>query len=172
MAHRLPLFATFAAAAAAVAVGTAAPARETEGWDVVGHGKTCTMLSTFEDDVSVGLIWTAPNGDVAFMAAGDEVAKIAGNAGATVALNVKFDGQVPHTDWTDDRARVVPVGAHGVAVIADWGHDLSKELADTVARSGTVALSIGGKAVGSYDLAGAKAAADELARCGAQIAAN
>jgi hypothetical protein len=172
MAHRLPLFSALAVAAVALAAGSAAPARDTEGWDVGPYGKVCTMTSTFEDDVSVGLIWAAPDGEVSFMTGGGDLEKIAGKAGATVSLNASFDGDVPHTDWTDERARVVSVGPHSVAVVADWGPALSKELADTVAGSSMVVVKIGDKQVGSYDLTGSRAAAEELKRCGAKIAAN
>jgi len=170
MTHPVPVLS--ALAVAALALGAPAAAGDTQGWDVTENGKTCLMVSTFEDDVSVGLIWAAPNGDVSFMTAGDDLEKIAGKAGATVALDIKFDGQVPHTDWTDDVARVVSVGNHRVAVIGNWGPSLSKELADTVAGSGKVSVRVGDKDLGSYDLAGSRAASDKLTQCGTQIAAK
>jgi opacity protein-like surface antigen len=172
MAHPVPVLSTLAVAAVALALGTPALAAETQGWEVTPSGNTCMMLSTFEDDVSVGLALTAPAGEISFVAAGDEVEKLAGQAGSTVSLNARFDGDVPHNDWTDDRARVVSLGHHRIAVIADWGPALSQELASTVGGSATVAIRIGDKPLGSYNLSGSRAASAELTRCGTRIAAK
>jgi len=160
------------AAIAALALAAPVSADDTQGWEVSASGKTCTMLSTFEDNVSVALILSSSTGDVTFMAAGDALEKVAGKPGSTVSFNVKFDGKVPHFDWTDNAARVVPVGTHGVGVIADWGPEYSKELADTLAASGKATIRIGDQDVGVYDVSGGRAAADERRRCGAQLASG
>jgi hypothetical protein len=161
-----------AAATAGLALAAPAGADDTQGWEVTANGKNCTMLSTFEDNVSVALIWSSSTGNVTFMAAGDSLEKFAGRPGSTVALNVKFDGKVPHYDWTDNAARVIPVGTHGVGVIADWGPEYAKELTDTLAASGKATVRIGDKDIGVYDVSGGRAATDELRRCGAQLASG
>jgi hypothetical protein len=50
MTHPVPVLS--ALAVAALALGAPAAAGDTQGWDVTENGKTCLMVSTFEDDVS------------------------------------------------------------------------------------------------------------------------
>jgi hypothetical protein len=172
MARSLPIISSLAAAAVALAMGAPASAADADGWEILPNGKTCTMLSTYEDDVSVGLISTGASGDVSFMTAGESLENIAGAPGAIVTLHVKFDGPVEHADWTDEMARVVDVGNHRVAVIADWGPEYSRELAQTLGASGKATISIGAREIGSYNISGGRAAAEELMRCGTSVAAR
>lgn len=172
MTHRVSVIATLALGAAALALAAPAGADDGQGWEVTPNGKTCTMVSIFEDNMSVGLILTSPDGDVSFIAAGDGLEKVAGKAGGTVPLHIKFDGQVPHNDWTHQTAQVVAIGTHRVAVVADWGVPLAKEFAATVAGSNKVSIRVGDTDLGSYDLSGSREASAELMRCGARVAAK
>ena len=143
-----------------------------DGWDVQNVGQACRMVSTFEDNVTIGLIWTPETKDLEFLAFGDDWKKVAGQAGSSVPINLKFDGKVPHDDWTADHASVIPIGSSKVAVVADFGPTLATELANTVSSSQSVAVTVGGKRIGSYDLGGSPAAYQLLMRCGEQIAAR
>ena len=172
MTHPVSLPAALALGAAALAFAAPAAADDAQGWEITPNGKTCTMLSVYEGNMSVGLILAAPEGDVSFIAAGDGLEKVAGKAGATVPLHIRFDGHVQHTDWTHQSAQVVAIGTHRVAVVADWGVPLAKEFAATVAGSNKVTIDVGGKDSGSYDLSGSREASAELMRCGTQVAAN
>lgn len=167
----VPVFSSAAMAAAVLVVAAPAAADDTDGWEISSNGTSCTMLSTFEDNVSVALL-AAQDGDISFMAAGPSLEKIAGKAGATVPLTVRFDGEVPHREWKATAAQVVPVGTRSVGVIADWGPSLAKEFTDTVASSGKVSIRIGDTEMGNYDLSGSRAASVALRACGVQLASR
>jgi hypothetical protein len=155
-------------AAATLALAAPAGAKEVDSWEVNGGAKSCTMISTFEDDVSIGLL--SSKGGLAFMAGGEGLAKLV-HSGQKVSLGLKFAGGAPHNEWTDEGAQVVKA-YDSVAIVGDWGPSLSKELADTVLASKTVTVSIGGKVVGTYDLSGSPVAYRELSQCGSQLAAQ
>jgi hypothetical protein len=160
-----------AVAAGALVLAAPAAADDSDGWEISSNGTSCTMLSTYEDNVSVALLW-GTDGDVSFMAAGGDLEKSAGKAGGTVPLTVRFDGDVPHREWKATAAQVVAVGTRHVGVIADWGPELGKEFADTVARSGNVSIRVGDRDLGSYDLSGSREASASLMACGTQLASR
>ena len=62
------------------------------------------------------------------------------------------------------RATVL-VGSEKTAAIGNWGPEHSDDLAKAVSSSGHVTVRVGGRAVGSYDLAGSAAAYGALMRC-------
>jgi hypothetical protein len=157
-------------ALAAAALAAPAAARAVGEWEVTPGTKSCSMLSTFEDDVSIGLI--APRkGALSFIAGGKGIAPLL-RPGQKVSLDLKFAGKVPHDDWADDGAVVLTAPGDGPIVVADWGDAFAKELADTVTASSSVTLTIGGKTVGTYDLSGSPAAYGRLSRCGSELASN
>ena len=166
------IFAGFALALGAPALAASSDDGTVEGWDVAPFGQSCRMVTTFEDDVTIGLVWTPGSTDLSFMAFGDSWKKVAGRVGSTVPVNLKFDGKVPHDDWTDQHAHVISLGHNRIAVVADWGPDFAKELASTVSRSGTVKLSVGNKVIGTYDLGGSPAAYEQLMHCGSEVASK
>ena len=161
-----------AAAFAGVALALAGPAgaRSVGEWEVSPGPKSCIMLSTFEDDVSIGLL-SPKTGGLSFIAGGEGLAGLV-RPGQKVGLNLKFAGKVPHDDWTDDAAAVTAMPDGRVVVMADWGTSFAAELADTVTASSTVTVSVGGKAVGTYDLSGSPLAYRQLTRCGSELAAK
>jgi len=171
MAYPVRLLSALAlAAAATLAFAAPAAARAVGDWEVVPGARSCTMLSTFEDDVSIGLI--APRkGALSFIAGGKGIEPLV-RSGQKVAVDLKFAGNVPHDDWADDAALVLAAPGGGTMVVADWGDSFAKELADTVTASRTVTLTIGGKTVGTYDLSGSPAAYGQLSRCGGELAAK
>ncbi|MGZ3270391.1 MAG: hypothetical protein ACXU71_05375, partial [Croceibacterium sp.] len=59
---------TLALAAAALAFAGPAAAKTVDSWEVNSTGKSCTMFSTFADDVTIGLIWTPNTGELGFIA--------------------------------------------------------------------------------------------------------
>ena len=158
-------------AAAALTLAGAAGAKDVDSWEVNTAPKGCMMLSTFEDDLSIGLLWSAETKGLSFIASGDGLAALAPKGGK-VSLGLAFAGKAPHNDWTDEAARVIPKDNGQVSVIADWGAGYSKELADTVTASKSVTVRVGDKVIGTYDLAGSPAAYRELNRCGGQLAAR
>jgi hypothetical protein len=160
---------TFALAAAALAFAAPAGARTINGWEVSANGQTCTMMSTFEDDVAVGLIWSPRSGELGFVATVPHPSGLGGQAAATLALT--FDGDTPLTEWEDKRAAVV-AGKYGDAVIGNWGAAHSDALATAVAGANHVVVRVGGRTVGTYDLAGSPAAYYELTHCGSRLAAR
>jgi hypothetical protein len=161
-----------AAALAAATLTLAAPAgaRTIGDWEVASGAKSCTMLSTFEDDVSIGLV-SPRKGALSFVAGGKGMAGLV-QAGQKVSLDLKFTGKVPHDDWADDAAAVVAAPDGGLMVIADWGPSFANELADTLTASSAVTMTIGGKTVGTYDLSGGAPAYRQLTRCGSELAAK
>ena len=170
MAYPVRFLAGVALAAAALALAAPAAARAVGEWEVTLGAKSCSMLSTFEDDVSIGLV--APRkGALSFIAGGKGIAPLL-RAGQKVALDLKFAGKVPHDDWADDAALVLTGPDGGRMVVADWGDSFARELADTVTASSTVTLTLGGKTVGTYDLSGSPAAYGQLSRCGSELASK
>jgi len=170
MAYPVRFLYTLAAAAGVLALAAPAAARTIGEWDVKPSAKSCTMLSTFEDDVSIGLV-SGKDGRLSFMTGGEGLAPFV-RGGQKVSLDLKFAGKVPHDDWADEAAAVVALGDGQVMVIADWGPSLGHELADTVTASSTVTVRIGGQLVGTYDLSGSPSAYRELSRCGSEIASK
>ncbi|MBO0749792.1 MAG: hypothetical protein J2O44_05110 [Porphyrobacter sp.] len=152
---------------AALIAAPAGAADTVAGWDLTAKGKTCTMASTFEDDVTVGLIWSPTTGELGFMATLPQPDRIA--AQKTAALVLSFDGHGPFNEWDDERAKVVS-GAGNVAVVANWGKAHADDLARTVAGATRVHVRIGEREIGSYDLSGNQAAYRALLNCGKQLA--
>jgi len=169
MASLIPTTFALTLAAAGAALAVPAGARTVESWEVVPSQQNCTMISTFEDDVSIGLIWSPKTGELGFMAAVPHPSGLAGRPAA--ALELTFDGDTPYTEWEDQRAAVVP-GNDSDAVIANWGAAHSAQLAETVGGADHVVVRIGGRTVGTYDLAGSPAAYRELTHCGSQLASR
>jgi len=161
---RTTVFAVFLAAALAAPAG----ARTVDSWEVAQNGQVCTMVSTFEDDVSIGLVWSPKTGELGFMATVPHPNELRGKA---AAIELSFDGEGPYTQWEDERAAVT-TGTNGDAVIANWGATYADALAKTVSTSSHVAVRLGGRAIGTYDLAGSPAAYRELTHCGSQIASR
>jgi hypothetical protein len=158
---------TIACAGAAAALAASAGARDfasVEGWDISTAGRTCTMASTFADDVTIGLVWSPETRELGFMAAGPGWDELRGKK--TVALDLAFDGDTPLAQWEDQRAAVLG-GSEKIAAIGNWGAEHADELARAVSSSSRVTVRVGGRAVGSYDLAGSPAAYRTLMRCGA-----
>ena len=141
-----------------------------DGWELSTTGKTCTMATTFADDVTIGLVWSPRTGELGFMAAGLRWNEL--NDRKTVALDLSFDGDGPITQWEDERATVVLGGTGKTAAIANWGADHTDELAKTVGAASHVTVRVGDRDLGSYDLAGNAAAYRALMRCGNQVAAK
>lgn len=170
MAYPVRSLSGMALAGAVLALAAPAAASAVGDWEVLPGAKSCTMLSTFEDDVAIGLI--APRkGALSFIAGGKGIGPLL-RPGQKVAVDLKFAGKVPHDDWADDAALVLAAPGGGTMVVADWGDAFAKELADTLTASSTVTLTIGGKTVGTYDLSGSRAAYGRLSRCGSQLAAK
>jgi hypothetical protein len=159
----------FALATAALALAAPAGARTVNSWEVLPNQQNCTMVATFEDDVSIGLIWSPTSGELGFMAAVPRPSGLSEQPAASLMLT--FDGNAPLTEWEDQRAAVVP-GADSDAVIANWGAAHSAELAKTVGGARHVVVRIGDRTIGTYDLAGSPAAYRELTHCGSQIASR
>lgn len=172
MAYRVRLISTLAAAgAAALALAAPAGARDIatiDGWELNTTGKACSMTSTFSDDVMIGLIWSPARGELSFIAAGPKWDEL--SAGKTTALQFTFDGDGPFTQWEDEHARVVPNGIGKLSVISTWGADHKDDLAKSVAAASKVSVRVGGRDLGSYDLAGSPAAYRALMKCGKQVA--
>jgi hypothetical protein len=166
MAFSVSLCSTLALTAAAFALAGPAAARTIDNWEVQSSAKSCMMLSTFADDVTIGLI-SPEGGNLSFMVGGEGIAREV-PGGQKVTLDLKFAGTAPHNDWTDEAARVLPRDNGRVAVIADWGPSLAAELGDTVTASSTVTVTVGGQTIGTYDLAGSPAAYRALMKCGGQ----
>lgn len=159
---------TLALAASALALAAPAGAKTIDNWDVATNAKSCTMVSTFADDVTVGLIWSK-TGELGFITTLPRPNGVRGRATAPVQLT--FDGDSPMTQWEDDRAAVVS-GPDNDALIANWGAAHSDELARAVKAASHVKLRVGGKDVGTYDLSGSPAAYRALSHCGEQLAAK
>lgn len=159
----------FALAGAMLALAAPAGARTIDSWEVVPSQQNCTMISTFEDDVSIGLIWSPKSGELGFMATLPRPSGLDGKPAASLALT--FDGDAPLTEWEDQRAAVV-AGADSDAVIASWGAAHSEALARAVGGAKHVVVRVGGRTVGTYDLAGSPAAYRELTHCGSQLASR
>lgn len=158
------------ASVAALTLALAAPAgarqATVEGWDLSSTAKTCTMATTFSDDVTIELIWSPATSELGLMA------MLPSASGAKAGgIEFAFDGDSPHTQWEDDRPAAVS-GDESLGLIATWGAAYSAELAKTVAAASHVRVSVGGKLVGTYDLSGGAAAYRALLRCGRQIAAR
>lgn len=150
------------------ALAAPAGARTVDSWEVSQAGQSCTMLSTFEDDVSIGLMWSPKSGELGFMAAIPHPNEVTGKA---AAIELSFDGDAPLTQWEDDHAAIVG-GDRSDAVIANWGAAYADALAKTVRASSHVTVRVGGRAIGTYDLAGSPAAYRELTHCGSRIASR
>jgi hypothetical protein len=164
-----PTTSTLALAAAALALAAPAGARTVDSWEVVPNQQNCTMISTFEDDVSIGLIWSPRTGELGFMAAVPPSSGLGERPAASLALT--FDGDAPLTEWEDKRAAVV-AGADSDAVIATWGAAHSDALAKAVGGAKHVVVRIGDRTIGTYDLSGSGAAYRELTHCGGQLASR
>ena len=160
---------TFALAAAALALAAPAGARTIDNWEVTPNGPYCSMVSTFSDNVSIGLIWAPKSGELSFMTALPHPSALGGQQAAAIELT--FDGNGPYTQWEDQKATIVP-GSDSDAVVAGWGAEHSAELAKAVGAASHVAVRIGGKAIGTYDLSGNPAAYRELTHCGSQLASK
>jgi hypothetical protein len=139
------------------------------GWDLTSTPQTCSMASTFADDVTIALVWAPSTGELGFLAAVPKPDALAGQK--TAALALSFDGDGPYSQWEQAGAPVV-IGEDNVAVIGNWGKDHADDLARTVGGSTHVRVRIGDRDVGSYDLSGNQAAYKALLRCGQQIAAR
>lgn len=169
MATLSPTIAALALAATSLACAVPAGARTVESWEVVPNQQTCTMLSTFEDDVSIGLIWSPRTGELGFVATLPRPSGLDGKPAASLALT--FDGDAPLTEWEDQRATVV-AGSDSDAVIANWGAAHSDALAKAVGGAKHVVVRVGGRTIGTYDLAGSPAAYRALTHCGSQLASR
>jgi hypothetical protein len=171
MAHRVRFVSTLAAATAALALTAPAGARDIatiDGWELNTTGKACSMTSTFGDDVMIGLIWSPASCELSFIAAGPKWGDL--RAEKTTALQFTFDGDGPFNQWEDEHARVVPNGVDKLSVISTWGADHKDDLAKSVTAAGKVTVRVGGRDLGSYDLAGSPAAYRALMKCGKQVA--
>ncbi|MGZ3198337.1 MAG: hypothetical protein ACXWI5_00765 [Croceibacterium sp.] len=158
---------TLALAAAALAFAGPAAAKTVDSWEVNSTGKSCTMFSTFADDVTIGLIWTPNTGELGFIITLPH--RKGWKAQSATTLDLSFDGKGPLTQWEDQHASVV-AGSDSDAVIGSWGAAHSRDLARAVNASSHVTLSVGGRAIGTYDLTGSPAAYNALTRCGGEIA--
>jgi hypothetical protein len=127
------------------------------------------MISTFEDDVSIGLIWSPSTAELGFVTALPRPSGLREKSATTITLT--FDGDAPFTEWQDLRAVVTP-GADSDAVVANWGAAHSKELAQSVGSASHVVVRVGDRTVGRYDLSGSRAAYRELTHCGTRLAAR
>ncbi len=81
-----------------------------DGWELSTTGKTCTMVSTFADDVMIGLILSPKTGELGFMAAGHELEGAADKEDGRGRPHVRR--RRPITQWEDQRA-VVDLSAPG-----------------------------------------------------------
>lgn len=159
-------------AALAVLVSLASPAaarsvKTVEGWEINSTPKTCTMASTFSDNVTIALVWAPSTGELGFMAAVPNSYDLGGRK--TAQLSLSFDGEGPYSVWEDQSATVLS-GKDSAGVIANWGADHADDLAKTVAASSHVRVRVGDRDVGSYELAGSPAAYQALMRCGSLLA--
>jgi len=161
----------FALAAGAALLAAPAGARDIstiDGWELSTTGKTCTMVTTFADDVMIGLILSPKTGELGFIAAGTNWKEL--RSQKTVAVDLTFDGAAPILQWEDQRA-VVDLGGLGRdAAIASWGPEHAADLAKAVTTADHVTIRVGDRTLGSYDLSGSPAAYRALTHCGSQIA--
>ena len=157
------------ALAALLALAAPVGARTIDSWEVLPNGQRCTMVSTFEDDVSIGLIWSPRNGELGFLATVPHPNAVRGNA--TTPIMLTFDGDARLTEWEDQHAAVV-AGKDSDALVATWGPAHSDDLAKAFGAARHVSLRVAGETVGTYDLSGGPAAYRELTQCGRQLAAK
>ena len=153
---------------AAVALSFAGPAgagsfKTIEGWDLSSTLKTCSMATTFSDNVTISLIWAPSTGDLGFMAALPHSYGL--GAQRTAELQLSFDGNSRYSAWDDRQATIVD-GKDATGVIGNWGADHADDLAKAVVAASHVSVRVGDRDVGSYDLAGSPAAYQALLRCG------
>lgn len=138
-----------------------------EGWDLNSTPKTCSMATTFSDDVTISLVWAPTTGELGFMAAVPNSYDFDGQK--TAPIDLTFDGGGPYRIWQDQHAILVR-GKDSIGVIANWGAEHADDLAKTVAAASHVAVRVGDHDFGQYDLSGAPAAYRELMRCGELLA--
>ena len=169
MAGMTPSITPWALAAAALAFAVPAGARVVDSGEVGPSLQSCTMMSTFEDDVGIGLVWTPNTGELGFVASVPRPSGLGDRQAAPLTLT--FDGDAALTEWEDQRAAVVS-GSRADAVIASWGAAHSDELAKAVTAASHVVVRIGERTIGRYDLSGSPAAYRELTHCGSQIASR
>jgi hypothetical protein len=158
-----------AAASPAAARKYSDQADSVAGWDLTATPKTCSMASTFADNVTLALVWAPSTGELGFMAAVPQPSALGAQKAAALAL--AFDGDGPITQWEQTNAPVID-GEDNVAVMGNWGREHSEELARTVAAAEHVRVRVGDRDVGTYDLSGNQAAYKALMRCGERIAAK
>jgi hypothetical protein len=154
---------------AALALAAPAGARTIDSWEVNTNGQNCTMVSTFADDVTIGLILSPKTGELGFMATVPHPNDVRG--AKTAPLQLSFDGDSPYLQWEIDHATVV-TGPDSDALVASWGAEHSDQLAKAVSGASHVKLRVAGKDIGTYDLAGSPSAYRALTRCGDQIASK
>jgi hypothetical protein len=140
-----------------------------DGWDLNSTPKTCAMSTTFDDDVTIALVWSPSTSELGFMAGAPSTPALAGRKTAPLALS--FDGDGPYTQWEDQAAKVIP-GDKNVGVIGNWGAEHSDQLASAVAGASHVDVRIGDRDLGQYQLSGSKAAYQALMKCGRLLASN
>lgn len=162
------------AALAALAGALAAPAAAREfdpvaGWNLNATPKTCTMSTTFTDDVTIGLVWAPSTSELGFMTAVPHSYDLGGRKTAPVVLS--FDGHGPYNEWEDQRATVVN-GNDSTGLIANWGAEHTDDLAKAVKAASHVTVRVAERDVGTYDLTGTKDAYQALLRCGRLIASK
>lgn len=165
------MLASFGMAVCTLALPAPAPARTIEGWDITATGDNCVMQSTFQDDVTLALVWNPKSGQLGFMAAGKGWDELRGRTDKPATLELTFDGNLPHAIWADDGAHVV-ITSDKSGVIGDWGSEHSDELAKTAVRATGVSVRVGNRRLGDYDLSGVPAAYRELMRCGSELTAK
>ena len=154
--------------AGALALAAPATAKSIEGWEITVNGENCVMQSTFEDDVTLALVWHPKTGELGFMAAGADWNELVGQRDKPARLELTFDGGVKQPDWIDEGANVVTT-VERAGVVGGWGSAHSEQLADAATHATGVAVRVGSRNLGEYNLSGAPAAYRELMRCGKHL---
>jgi hypothetical protein len=135
-----------------------------EGWEINATAKTCSMTTTFTDNVTISVIWAPTTGELGFMAAVPPDSYDLG-ARTTAPLELSFDGDGSYREWQDEKATLLR-GNDSVGVIGNWGAEHAQQLAGTVTTASHVTVRVGDREVGRYELSGSPAAYQALLRCG------
>lgn len=162
----------FIALAAGLAAAAAGPlqARDIEGWEIAPSNRGgCMMTAVFDDPsgdgVVLSLVWNEDLGQLGFLVASRDWDELRKRAGDPTALELTFDGNVPHRQWVHEGARFHDVGG-SEAVMGVWGPRDHEDLAEAMSKSSQVSLKVGNTALGAFNISGAGKAYRELLRCG------
>lgn len=163
-------FSLLLALCAAVSAVNPAHAKDIKGWDLRKGERHCSITSTYESDILIGISWLPVEQETRIMFLNEKWDSLRERKGETTRIAIDLIGKNVENDrWWHNDALIVATDSGSEAIVASWDKSYSKDLAVALMLAEAMQVEADGKNLGGFRLDGTYAAILGLKRCGSEL---